>query len=224
MLEEAGYQVVVSLKHLCCGRPLYDYGFLDLADRYLHAITTGIQPYLEKGTPIVVLEPSCLAVFRDEVKDLLPHDHNAQRLSKQSFTLAEFLETQTPRYTPRGLNRKVVVHGHCHQKAIMGMSHEASLLKKMGADMELLDSGCCGMAGSFGFEKNKYQVSQTVFKHELQTHIETASQETILIADGFSCKTQIKQNSGREALHIAQVMKLALDQGQLANPGRTAPK
>ena len=151
------------------------------------------------------------------MKDLLPHDHNAQRLSKQSFTLAEFFETQTPHYTPQGLNRKVVVHGHCHQKAIMSMSHEASLLKKMGADLELLDSGCCGMAGSFGFEKNKYQVSQTVFKHELQAHIETASQETILIADGFSCKTQIKQNSGREALHIAQVMKLALDQGQLEN-------
>jgi Fe-S oxidoreductase len=162
----------------------------------------------------VVIEPSCLAVFRDEVKDLIPHDHDARRLSKQSFTLAEFLETKTQRYSPPKLDRKVVVHGHCHQKAIVGMTHEASLLKKMGAELDLLDSGCCGMAGSFGFEKHKYHVSESVFEHELRTHVENASRDTILVADGFSCKTQIKQSSGREALHLAQVMKLALDQNQ----------
>jgi len=210
VLESAGYQVLVSGKHLCCGRPLYDYGFLGLAKSYLHTITAGIQPYLESGTPIVVLEPSCLAVFRDEVKDLIPHDHDAQRLSKQSFTLAEFLETKAHGYSPPAWNHKVVMHGHCHQKAIVGTSHEASLLKKMGTDVNLLDSGCCGMAGSFGFEKHKYDVSQRVFQHELRGHIENISPDTILIADGFSCKTQIKQSSDCEALHLAQLLRLAL--------------
>jgi Fe-S oxidoreductase len=153
-------------------------------------------------------------VFRDEVKDLMPHDHHAQRLSKQSFTLAEFLETKTVHYSPPKLDCKVVVHGHCHQKAIVGMTHEASLLKKMGADADLLDSGCCGMAGSFGFEKRKYHVSESVFQHELQAHVENASNDAIFVADGFSCKTQIKQSSDRQALHLAQVMKLAVDREQ----------
>jgi Fe-S oxidoreductase len=156
------------MNRLCCGRPLYDYGFLDMAKGYLQNLLAVLKPQIETGTPVVVLEPSCLAVFRDELKDLLPHHHDAQRLSKQSFTLAEFLEKMAPHYSPPQLQGKLVVHGHCHQKALIGLEHESNLLKKMGADVSVLDTGCCGMAGSFGFEEHKFEISSKVFAHELR--------------------------------------------------------
>jgi Fe-S oxidoreductase len=166
--------------------------------------------------PVVVLEPSCLAVFRDEMKDLLPHNLNARRLSSQAFTLAEFLEKVASGYSPPNLRRQLMVHGHCHQKAIAGMEHETNLLKKMGANVNVFDSGCCGMAGSFGFEENKFEVSRKVFEHELKARVEGAPRDSILIADGFSCKTQIEQNTNREALHLAQVVKMAMDEQESA--------
>jgi FAD/FMN-containing dehydrogenase/Fe-S oxidoreductase len=221
VLEAAGYRVVVPTEHLCCGRPLYDYGFLDLAERYLHRVLSATKSSIEAGTPVVVLEPSCLAVFRDELKDLLPHNHEAQRLSKQSFTLAEFLERTVPQYSPPVLKRRIVVHGHCHQKAIVGMEHEAKLLKKMSADVNVLDSGCCGMAGSFGFERHKHGVSMKVFAHELAGHLNDAPKDAILMADGFSCKTQIEQNTGRQTLHIAQIIKMAMKGEQQRSPANT---
>ncbi|HZU27930.1 MAG TPA: FAD-linked oxidase C-terminal domain-containing protein [Bryobacteraceae bacterium] len=213
VLEAAGYQVVVPEERLCCGRPLYDYGFLDMAKSYLYRILKSIRRDIEDGTPIVGLEPSCVAVFRDELTDLLPHDHDAQRLSKQAFTLGEFLEKKADHYTPPKLDRKLIVHGHCHHKAVVGMSGEMGVLKKMGADAHLLDDGCCGMAGSFGFEEDKYDVSMRVFAHELHPHVDKAAKDTILVADGFSCRTQIEDGTDRRALHLAQVIKMALDHG-----------
>jgi Fe-S oxidoreductase len=150
-------------------------------------------------------------VFRDELIDLLPHDHDAKRLAQQSFTLAEFLGKVAPHYSPPALRRKILVHGHCHQKALIGVQHEADLLKKMGADVNLPDTGCCGMAGSFGFEKDKFDLSEKIFAHELQSHIEAASGEILLVAGGFNCRTQIEQNTNRRALHLAQIIKMAID-------------
>ena len=195
VLEDAGFRVIVPRPPLCCGRPLYDYGFLDEADALLGDILIHLKPSIEAGTPVVGLEPSCLAVFRDEMLDLRPHDQDAKRLHTQVFTLAEFLLRQD--YKPPAYHGEVVVHGHCHQKAIMGLDAEEKLFAAMGAKAEILDDGCCGMAGSFGFEEHKYHISMKVYEHQLGPRLRELSPERLVLADGFSCKTQIEQATGR---------------------------
>ena len=189
---------------LCCGRPLYDYGFLDQADRLLGNILTQLKAPIEAGTPVVGLEPSCLAVFRDEMLNLRPHDEDAKRLQSQVFTLAEFLTQH--KYHPPSLHQDVVVHGHCHQKAIVSLDAEKKLFQAMGANAEILDDGCCGMAGSFGFEQHKYDLSMQIYEHQLGPHLRELPSERIVLADGFSCKTQIEQATGRRPLHLAQLL------------------
>ena len=160
VLEDAGFHVVVPKVDLCCGRPLYDYGMLDTAKRWLCQILTALRSEIEAGTPVVGLEPSCTAVFRDELTEMFPQNEQAIRLSQQTFTLAEFLRKFAPEYEPPKLTRKALLHGHCHQKAVMKLHCDTELLERVGLDFEILDSGCCGMAGAFGFEPgDHYAVS-----------------------------------------------------------------
>ncbi|MEI6350491.1 MAG: FAD-binding and (Fe-S)-binding domain-containing protein [Verrucomicrobiota bacterium] len=210
VLEDAGFHVVVQRKSLCCGRPLYDFGMLTTATHLLRQILDTLREEIELGTPVVGLEPSCVAVFRDELVGLFPTDENAKRLSGNTMMLAEFLEKHAPEYQPPKLNRKVVLHGHCHDKAIMKMAGEESLLRKMGLDVELLDSGCCGMAGSFGFEREHYDVSEKCGERVLLPAVRTAPKDALIVTDGFSCHEQIEQLTGRKPLHIAQVIQMAL--------------
>ncbi|HEY5315340.1 MAG TPA: FAD-binding and (Fe-S)-binding domain-containing protein, partial [Pirellulales bacterium] len=147
VLEAAGFQVLLPTASLCCGRPLYDFGMLDTAKSLLREILHALQPQIQAGIPVVGLEPSCMAVFRDELLNLFPDDEDAKRLHKQSFLLSEFLNKHVDGYQPPRLERKALVHGHCHHKSIMGMSDETALLKKMGIDFEMPEPGCCGMAG-----------------------------------------------------------------------------
>jgi len=212
VLEAAGYQVVVPQQSLCCGRPLYDFGFLDQAEQLLRQILYTLAPQIEAGIPIVGLEPSCAAVFRDELKNLFPHNENAKRLSQQTFLLSEFLEQKVKDYQPPKLQGKAVVHGHCHHKAIMKMHDEEAVLSKLGLDFNVLDSGCCGMAGAFGFEKEHYDVSLKVGERVLLPAVRKADEDTSIIADGFSCREQIEQTTNRRALHLAQVLQMALYQ------------
>ena len=198
VLEEAGFRVIVPRAPLCCGRPLYDYGFLDDANKLLGDILTHLKPSIEAGTPMVGLEPSCLAVFRDEMLDLRPHDQDAKRLQGQVFTLAEFLTGHG--YKPSALHQDIVVHGHCHQKAIISLDAEKKLFEAMGAKAEILDDGCCGMAGSFGFEAHKYDLSMQVYEHDLGPHLREVPSERLVVADGFSCRTQIEHANGRHPL------------------------
>ena len=156
---------------------------------------------------MVGLEPSCLAVFRDEMLDLRPHDEDAKRLHGQVFTLAQFLVRQD--YQPPVLDRDMVVHGHCHQKAIISLDAEKKLFEAMGAKADILDDGCCGMAGSFGFEEHKYDLSMKVYEHRLGPHLRRLPSERLILADGFSCKTQIEQATGRRPLHLAQLLQMA---------------
>jgi Fe-S oxidoreductase len=157
--------------------------------------------------PFVVLEPSCASVFRDELINFFPTNERAQRLAKQTFLLSEFLTRQAPGYQPPQLNnRKMVLHGHCHHKALMGMQDELSLLQATNAQVSMLDSGCCGMAGPFGFEKDKFEVSQALGERVLLPAVRSAAPETILVSDGFSCREQIRQNSPRHAFHLAEVL------------------
>lgn len=209
VLNAAGFKVSVPLLQLCCGRPLYDFGMLDLAKEYLQRIMQTLGPQIDAGLPIVVLEPSCASVFRDELHNLFPTNVRAGLLRKQIFLLGEFLQMHAPEYEPPRLSRKVLLHGHCHQKAIMKMTDEEALLHKMGAELQSLDSGCCGMAGPFGFEKDKYAISQAVGERVLLPAVRQASEETLIISDGFSCREQIFQATGRRAFHLSEAIQLA---------------
>jgi FAD/FMN-containing dehydrogenase/Fe-S oxidoreductase len=211
VLENAGFTVRASSHHLCCGRPLYDFGMLEMAKEYLQRILQVLGPEIDAGLPIVVLEPSCASVFRDELHNLFPADARAARLAKQTFLLSEFLEKQAPGYIPPRLDRRVLLHGHCHHKALMKMTAEESLLRKMGAELQPLDAGCCGMAGPFGFERDKFPVSQAVGERVLLPAVRNATPDTLIVSDGFSCREQIVQGTGREAIHLAEALKLALD-------------
>jgi len=209
VLQSAGCEVLVPEPHFCCGRPLYDYGFLDMAKDYLQRILDGLGPEIDRGTSMVVLEPSCCAVFRDELNGLFPKSSRAHKLQEQTFTLSEFLQKQDGFQAPT-FRRKAIVHGHCHHKAIMRTEHEEQLYRDMHLDWKMLDSGCCGMAGSFGFEEDKYGVSVAIGERVLLPAVRHAESSTLLIADGFSCREQIAQLTDREALHTAEVLAMAM--------------
>ncbi|HVX11014.1 MAG TPA: FAD-linked oxidase C-terminal domain-containing protein [Pirellulales bacterium] len=213
VLEDAGFRVVVPDQVLCCGRPLYDFGMLVTAKRLISNVLSLLREPIRLGVPVVGLEPSCVAVFRDEMPNLFPHDMDVRRLAQQTFTLGEFLAT-VPGYQPPRLRRRAIIHGHCHHKAIMRMGGEEKILQGMRLDYgQILDSGCCGMAGSFGFEAGHYDISMKIGAQRLFPAVENADRDALIVADGFSCRHQIAEATDRRALHLAQVMKLALDCG-----------
>jgi FAD/FMN-containing dehydrogenase/Fe-S oxidoreductase len=216
VLERAGYDVIVPKQHLCCGRPLYDYGFLDAAKTYLERVMNALGRELDVGTPIVMLEPSCGSVFRDEVNGLFPNSARAHKLMEHTVTFAEFLEKESAGNGVKlpTLKREAIVHGHCHHKAIMRLTEEKAVMDKMGLDYRLLNSGCCGMAGSFGFEAEKYDVSIQIGERVLLPEVRKAGLSTFVIANGFSCKEQIQQQTNRHGLHLAEVIALAQRHGQ----------
>jgi Fe-S oxidoreductase len=207
VLEQAGFAVKCPRDVLCCGRPLYDFGMLDEAKRYLTQIMDVLGAEIDAGLPIVVLEPSCASVFRDELRNLFPRNARAKRLQQQTFLLSEFLENHAPGYVPPKLSRKILLHGHCHHKAVMKMRDEESLLRRTGAQVDCPDTGCCGMAGPFGFERDKFAVAQAVGERVLLPAVRSAQPETLIVADGFSCREQIRQSTGRTAMHLAEVLR-----------------
>jgi Fe-S oxidoreductase len=211
VLNAAGVHVTVPATKLCCGRPLYDFGMLDRAKAYLLRVMDTLAPQIDKGVPLVVLEPSCASVFRDELRSLFPSDERAGRLRKQTFLLSEFLERHAPDFRPPRLDRAVILHGHCHHKALMKMTDEESLLKKMGAKLTTPDTGCCGMAGPFGFEAAKYDVSMAIGERVLLPAVRSAPADALIVSDGFSCREQIEQATGRKPIHLAQAIQLALE-------------
>ena len=219
VLEAAGFRVLLPLASLCCGRPLYDFGMLDRAKGLLLDTLDTLAIEIEAGIPIVALEPSCAAVFRDELINLFPNDARARRLSQRTFLLSEFLEKEAKGFQPPKLARKALIHGHCHHKSVMKMSDEESVLKKMGVAYEAPAPGCCGMAGSFGFEPDKYEVSVAIGELELLPAVRNVSPDCLIIADGFSCREQIAQCTDRHALHLAEVIQMAMREGPLGSVG-----
>jgi FAD/FMN-containing dehydrogenase/Fe-S oxidoreductase len=225
VLEAAGFRVIVPKAHLCCGRPLYDHGMLDRARALLLQILNELSPEIAAGVPIVGLEPSCVAVFRDELVNLFPHDRRAQALSRQTFLLSEFLETHAKDFSLPRLDRKALLHGHCHHKSIMKMTAEEAVLRRLGIDFQSPAPGCCGMAGSFGFERDKYEISIAIGELELMPAIRRAPADWLIIADGFSCREQIAQGSPRRVLHLAEVLQMALLQADgLASDSHPYPE
>jgi len=205
VLEDAGFRVEVPRGHLCCGRPLYDFGMLDRAKRYLLRVLDALAPQLQAETPIVVLEPSCASTFRDEARNLLADDPRTARLAKQTFLLSQFLSEKAKHYTsPAVAGKHILLHGHCHQKPLMSV--EVNLLQASGATVDLPDTGCCGMAGPFGFEADKYEISRKLADRVLLPAVEGADKETLIVTSGFSCREQIDQFSSRRAIHLAQAL------------------
>jgi Fe-S oxidoreductase len=217
VLEATGRRVILPEQKLCCGRPLYDFGMLDHAKKMLADILVSMRHEIRADIPIVGLEPSCVSVFRDELKRFFPYDEDALRLSKNAMTISEFLVEHSQFEFPK-LNRKAIVHGHCHDKAVMKMKCEAELYKSIGLEFEVLDSGCCGMAGSFGFESEHFEISEKVGERILLPRVREEKNEKLVIADGFSCREQIEQLANHRALHTSEVLLKVLKEGSYKNP------
>ncbi len=208
VLTQAGFRVEVPKGHICCGRPLYDFGFLSAARTYLSRVLSRMAPQIEAGMPFIFLEPSCASVFKDELLELFPNDPRAIRMSRQVWLLADWLAAYAPdSFSARLKGARILVHGHCHHKAVFGgPANEIALLRKTGATVEAIQAGCCGMAGPFGFEADKFDVSRTIANQELLPAVQSAGPTTIVVADGFSCREQIDQLGHVRALHFAEVL------------------
>jgi Fe-S oxidoreductase len=196
---------------------------LDMARKYLERTLAAVKPFVDAGMYVVVLEPSCCSVFRDELPNLMPGRSEAKRLQHQTVLLSEFLAQHADLQRLPKLARKAVVQGHCHHKSVLDFSQETRVMDAIGLDYDVLDSSCCGMAGSFGFEKDKFDVAQACGERVLLPRARAAAPSTVIVADGFSCRTQIEENTGRHALHLSQVLALALEGEQMASASARAP-
>ena len=211
VLTQMGWHVVLPKNRLCCGRPLYDFGLLDRARELLTTILDDLGEDIAAGVPLVGLEPGCLSVFKDELLKQFPDHALATQLSAQTFLFSDFVARQ-PFDWPT-LPADVIVHGHCHQKALFGMQGDTALLNKLGVKWKLLDTGCCGMAGSFGFNDEHHALSEKIGEDTLFPAVRAAAAanaETIVLTNGFSCREQIEQGTGQHAMHIAQLAQRAL--------------
>jgi Fe-S oxidoreductase len=216
VLEKAGFRVVVPDADLCCGRPLYDQGLLDVAKGRLRRILDVLTPFTEKGLAVVGLEPSCLLTFRDELPGLLGRDSRSKLLADNSFLLGEFLAREGVKFQCATSDEQtivqIIVHVHCHQKAIAGLNSDVALLKQISkTKAEVLDSGCCGMAGAFGYDRDHFEISRQVGERVLFPTLRQAAPDAVIVSDGFSCRSQIAQFCPeRRALHLAQVLASAI--------------
>lgn len=208
-LERLGYRVLIPRAPACCGRPLYDYGMLRTAKRYLRRVLRVVRPELERGVPVVGLEPGCLSVFRDELPDLLP-TAEAQRLSENAKSFSEFLVENHLHERLRPIAGRAVVQRHCHEQTVLGFAAEKAVLERLAAGPEVLGAGCCGMAGAFGFEREHYEVSMRIGERTLLPRARALAPPEFLVANGFSCRHQIQHGSRQRAAHIAQLVRQSL--------------
>jgi FAD/FMN-containing dehydrogenase/Fe-S oxidoreductase len=208
VLEASGCRVDLPRAPLCCGRPYYDFGMLDRAKQSLLKILTALAPEIESGTPVVVLEPGCLSVFHDEMGKLLPDHPGAKRLAKLAVSLGDALQARN--WKPPALEGTALVHGHCHHKALGSMRADLSLLAAAGLKVESPDTGCCGMAGAYGMRPETYETSVKIANLVLLPKVKQAGAETLIVANGFSCREQIEGLSERRTLHLADVLARSL--------------
>ena len=208
VLERAGFRVVVPTDDLCCGRPLYDAGMFDRARWRLEQARDTLAPLLERGAALVGLEPSCLLTFRDELPSLFPADPRAATLAARAMLLDEFLSREAPGFAAPMLKGRALVHGHCHQKSLAGMKSEMAILGGIGGlKVEAPDAGCCGMAGPFGYGAERFEVSRAIAERVLIPAVRQSAPETMIVADGFACRTQIRHFCPeRRPLHLAQLL------------------
>jgi FAD/FMN-containing dehydrogenase/Fe-S oxidoreductase len=207
VLEDAGFEVQVPQRTVCCGLTWISTGQLDVAQHVLRRTLDVLAPALRSGTPVVVLEPSCAAVFRSDLPELLYGDEDAHRLSQQTRTIGELLAERAPEWRPRHQDGNAIMQPHCHQHAILGVDKDHEFLDRAGLSTEILDAGCCGLAGNFGFESGHYDVSVKCAEDKLMPKVRDADAATTVIADGFSCRTQISHLAPeRTPRHTAEVL------------------
>ncbi|MGH3414324.1 MAG: FAD-linked oxidase C-terminal domain-containing protein [Marmoricola sp.] len=221
VLEDAGWSVTVPDQSLCCGLTWVSTGQLGTARRQLRHAVAAVRDHLEDGGLVVGLEPSCTAVLRSDGPELLPEDRDVEKLSRQTVTLAELLVDHSDGWRPPDLaGERALAQVHCHQHAIMGWDADSQLLQRCHVDVERLDSGCCGLAGNFGFTGGHGEVSRAVGEQVLLPRVREAPADTAVLADGFSCRTQVAEYAGRGGVHLAQLLANGLD-GPRAAPSWT---
>ena len=224
VLEHAGWDVQIPSEPLCCGLTWISTGQLDVAKKRLRRTVDALAPHVRAGGLVLGLEPSCTAVFRSDAHELFSDDPDVDRLADRTVTFAELLTEHSPGYQPPRLDgTSGVAQVHCHQHAVLGWDADRALLEQTGADVERLDSGCCGLAGNFGFTAGHGEVSEAVAEHVLLPRLRESAPGTAVLADGFSCRTQISQldSGGAEGHHLAQLLAAALDRHTDAPPGRS---
>jgi FAD/FMN-containing dehydrogenase/Fe-S oxidoreductase len=215
ILEIAGFDAQLPSRRLCCGRPLYDYGYLDAARERLQTILDTLSPMFDgddAAVALVGLEPGCMSVFKDELLKMFPDDPRAKVLSDNAFLLGDFLNVSG--YRPPRFDAEVIVHAHCHQKSLFGVTGEKSILAAMGVKATWLDSGCCGMAGSFGFDPRHEEISANVGELVLLPAVRQAPKQAFILTNGFSCREQIHQKTGRQVVHFAELLKIAHERAE----------
>jgi len=210
VLDAAGCRVELPPEGLCCGRPYYDFGMLDRAKASLAKVLDALGPQIEAGTPLVVMEPGCHSVFRDELLKLFPDDPRAQALSRQAVGLGEFLQGRQWRPAARVEGGKALLHGHCHQKALGGTEADAAMLRAAGYEVQAPDTGCCGMAGAFGMKPAHVEASRAIAEQAVLPKVRAAGDATLVVSNGFSCREQIEQLGERETVHLAEALARAL--------------
>ena len=212
LLEDVGWRVVMPQEPVCCGLTWISTGQLGEAKRRLRRVASVLHDHLDSGGLVLVLEPSCAAVFRSDATDLLPEELDLRRLREQTVTLAELLTKHSPGWEPRrsGQRLSAIAQVHCHQHAVLGWDADADLLDAAGIDVERLDSGCCGLAGNFGFTGGHGEVSRAVGEQVLLPRVRERERGVEVLADGFSCRTQISEYAPEaRPLHLAQVLARA---------------
>jgi FAD/FMN-containing dehydrogenase/Fe-S oxidoreductase len=212
VLEAAGYEVVIPRRRVCCGRPLYDFGMLDRAKSYLLELLDVMKDEIAAGLPIVVAEPSCASVLKDELAGLFPERDDAKVLRQRTMMLGEFLVKEAKHFElPAFPKRRAIVQGHCHHRSVLDFASEKEAMERSGLELDVVGDGCCGMAGAFGFVSETREVGHAAGERALLPRVRTARADTFVIADGFSCREQIAQYTDRRGLHFAEVLKMALD-------------
>jgi FAD/FMN-containing dehydrogenase/Fe-S oxidoreductase len=218
VLEAAGFGVEIPQRTLCCGLTWISTGQLATAKRVLRRTLKALRPALRSGTPVVVLEPSCAAVFRSDLPNLLYGDEDAHRLRAQTYTIGEILRRRASDWQPPSIGASAIVQQHCHQHAVLHYDQEHRLLDDAGVDVDVLDAGCCGLAGNFGFERGHYDVSVACAEDKLLPALRSADPETAVVADGFSCRTQIRELAPEHVpLHTVQLLAAAVREAQQTN-------
>ncbi|WP_111768658.1 FAD-binding and (Fe-S)-binding domain-containing protein [Nakamurella deserti] len=223
VLEDAGYRVRVPPGTQCCGLTWLTTGQLGVARRIAGRAVRSLAPAVAAGLPVVGLEPSCTAALRTDVAELLHDDSelgpSARSVAAATLTLAELLVSHSPGYTPPAVPQRSLSQTHCHQHATSGFTADTALLGAAGVDNTVLPSGCCGLAGNFGFERGHYDVSVAAGEQVLLPAVRAADPGTAVLADGFSCRTQIDQQTSRTAVHVAELLAAALPRPPAGSTG-----
>jgi Fe-S oxidoreductase len=213
LLEAAGFDVIVETRRSCCGRPYYSKGLVHKARALARENIKLLAPYAQRGVPIVGSEPSCILMFRDEYLDLAGHDDpEAQAVASHAYMIDEYLALLDAGADGAGIawredrHRDVLFHGHCHQKTVIGMGPSMRMLRAAGLNPRESGAGCCGMAGSFGFEAEHYEISRKVGEERLFPAVRSAAAEEVIAVAGVSCRQQIEHFTDRRTRHIAEVL------------------